>query len=265
MTIDEILLRLDIDGWCVVEGVIPEDKVDAIRESVEEATISKGKSQTYTGVVSARGILGSILPFMHYLNDNRILGVAERWFGPHVRISFTNSIINMPENERGGWHADWPFNQEKPGCIPAPYPDAVMQLSALWMLSPFSADTGGTLLVPGSHRATNNPTGDIGVDRFTPYPTEMQATGSAGSVLLLDSRVWHSTAVNHGDTPRVAMVVRYAPWWLNLDVLMPGSDERARMVDEPGKSENEVPPIPKHVYDMFPEGVKPLYRHWVRE
>ena len=264
MTIDEILLHLDIDGWYVVEGVIPEDEVDVIRESVEAATVSKGQSRTYTGVVSARGILESILPFMHYVNDERILGVAETWFGPHVRSSFTNSIINMPGNERGGWHADWPFNQEKAGCIPAPYPDTVMQLSTLWMLSPFSDETGGTLIVPGSHRTTNNPTGAMGVDRFQPYRTEMQVTGSPGSVLLFDSRLWHSTAANHSDKPRFAMVVRYAPWWLNLDVLMPGSEERIRMVDETGKLENEVPPVPRHVYEALPDDVQPLYRHWVR-
>ena len=35
MTVQEILLHLKLDGWCVIDGVIPSDKVDAIRESVE--------------------------------------------------------------------------------------------------------------------------------------------------------------------------------------------------------------------------------------
>jgi hypothetical protein len=62
----------------------------------------------------------------------------------------------------------------------------------------------------------------------------------------------------------VGLVVRYAPWWLNLDVLMPGSAERARMVDETGQTENEVAAVPPEVYAALPEDVKPLYRHWVR-
>ena len=66
------------------------------------------------------------------------------------------------------------------------------------------------------------------------------------------------------DKPRVGMAVRYAPWWLNLDVLMPGSDERARIVDETGGNENEVAAVPPAIYEALPENVKPLYRHWVR-
>ena len=87
--------------------------------------------------------------------------------------------------------------------------------------------------------------------------------GSAGSVLVLDSRLWHATAANCTDRPRTSVVVRYAPWWLNVNVLMPGSAERRRMVDETGRSENEVPPVPPHVYDALPDDVKPLFRHWV--
>ena len=110
----------------------------------------------------------------------------------------------------------------------------------------------------------DNPTGALGVDRFEQYPAEMQVTGTAGSVLAFDSRLWHATASNTSAGPRVGMVVRYAPWWLNLEVLMPGSEERKRMVEEPGLEENEVPPVPADIYERLPEDVQPLYRHWVR-
>ena len=60
------------------------------------------------------------------------------------------------------------------------------------------------------------------------------------------------------------MVVRYIPWWFNSEILMPGSDERRRMVDEPGLTENEMPALTPEVYEGLPDDVKPLYRHWVR-
>ena len=243
----------------------PKRKSIRIRQSVEETTYAEGIQVGIEGVATRKGLLAFNQSFAPYLADKRILGIAEALFGPHVRISFTTAHINLPGNDRGGWHVDWPFNQNNAGHIPAPYPDAVMHLTTLWMLSPFTAETGATLIVPGSHRTDNNPTGDNGVDPQKPYPTEMQATGRAGSVLMFDSRMWHATAVNHSDKPRVGMAVRYAPWWLDLDVLRPGSVERTRMVDEAGVSENEVVPVPAHVYEALPADVKPLFRHWVAE
>lgn len=265
MTLDQTLLHLKIDGWCVVEGIIPEDKVGAVHESVERSTVAHRNPNAPGGIGHVPGFIRYDQSISPYLADRRILGLAEALLGEHVRVSFTTATINYPGNQRGGWHGDWPFNQNNAGHIPAPYPDATMHLTTLWMLSPFTVENGGTLIVPGSHRSNNNPTGNNGVDPSKPYPTEMQATGPAGSVLVMDSRMWHATAPNRSDQPRTSVVVRYAPWWLNLDVLMSGSDERARIVDEAGKTENNVPPIPPDVYDAFPEDVKPLFRHWVRK
>jgi hypothetical protein len=264
MTVESALLHLQINGWCVVKDIIPKNKVDGIRESVEKTVEAHGTYTGVEGVGTRKGLLAFNQSFAPYLADKRVLGIAEALFGPHARISFTTAHINYPGNVRGALHADWPFNQNNAGHIPAPYPDAVIHLTTLWMLSPFTHDSGGTLVVPGSHRSPNNPSGDNGVDPLAPYPTEMQATGDAGSVLILDSRTWHATAPNQTEKPRVGMAVRYAPWWLNLDVLMPGSDERARIVDETGGNENEIAPVSPAIYKALPEDVKPLYRHWVR-
>lgn len=264
MTVESALLHLQINGWCVVTDIIPTDEVDGIRESVEKTVEAHGTYTGVEGVGTRKGLLAFNQSFAPYLADKRVMGIAEALFGPHVRISFTTAHINYPDNVRGALHADWPFNQNNAGHIPAPYPDAVIHLTTLWMLSPFTHDSGGTLVVPRSHRSPNNPSGNNGVNPLEPYPTEMQATGDAGSVLILDSRTWHATAPNRTGKTRVGMAVRYAPWWLNLDVLMPGSDERARIVDETGGNENEVAPVSPAIYEALPEDVKPLYRHWVR-
>ena len=140
-----------------------------------------------------------------------------------------------------------------------------MHITTLWMLSSFSEENGGTLVVPGSHRCPTNPTADGGPDPSARFPTEINATGSAGSVLVMDSRLWHSTAPNFTEEPRVALAVRYTPWWLNLEVLRPESDERKRMCDEAGANENTVPSIHHGVLERLPPDVKQLYRHWVEQ
>jgi hypothetical protein len=263
MNQDEVLRHLQIDGWYVIEGVIPTDEVGTVRESVERSTTVHSNPEAPEGIGHVPGFIRYDQSLAPYLADRDVLGVVEEMLGHHVRISFTTATINYPGNQRGKWHADWPFNQNNAGHIPAPYPDATMHLTTLWMLSPFTRENGGTLIVPGSHRARNNPTGDNGVNADKPYPTEMQATGPAGSVLVIDSRMWHATAPNRSNEPRTSVVVRYAPWWLNLDVIMPGSVERARLVDETGGRDNLVPLVPPQVYDALPNDVKPLFRHWV--
>ena len=123
----------------------------------------------------------------------------------------------------------------------APYGDAVIHLSSVWMLSDFTEENGGTLVVPGSHRASNNPTGGNGIDVMSPYPTEQQATGKAGDVLLFDSRTWHAAGANTTDQPRLGLAVRYAPWWFNLDYLMPpDSPEKQRLAEEVGRPVEEL-------------------------
>ena len=95
------------------------------------------------------------------------------------------------------------------------------------------------------------------------YPTERIVEGSAGSVLVYDSRLWHAVAANCSDAPRVALIVRYAPWWLNLNPTLIGRPEHQEMVVETGGKNYEMAPLNGEVFARLPAEVQPLYRHWV--
>lgn len=252
------------NGYCIIEGVIPHDRVEAVRTSVLDAVTEhrhrRADAPQHIGAVS--GLINYDQSFAPYLKEERLWAVCCAALGPEARVSYTSSIVNYPGNERGPWHADWPFNQRNAGHVPAPYPDAVFHLTTLWMLTPFTAANGATLVVPGSHRRANNPSGD-GSDPLALLPDEIQLEAEAGAVAVLDSRLWHATAANTSQAARVGLAIRYAPWWLNLALLKPGSDERRRMVDERGLKDNEVPPVEAAVYRRLPTSVQPLFRHWV--
>lgn len=277
MQVDEILSHLDIAGYCVVEAVIPASEVGAVRESVAAAmqaeyetamqraakVRAKGHRIGGAGVQAVPGIINLDQSFAPYLADARIIGVVQALFGDFHRISNTSGMINHPGNDRGYWHADWPFNQTNAAHIPAPYADAVSKLSSLWMLTEFTPETGGTLVVPGSHKQRSNPSDGSGFDREASHPDEVQVAGAAGSVLLLDSRLWHCVASNRSNAPRVAMNVGYVPWWLNLQPTRVGSPDYQAMVVETEGKPNQTPPVPRGMFDGLPEEVKPLLRHWV--
>lgn len=276
-TIDQVLVDLEVQGYSVLERVIPADRVTAVRESVyaahqiraEEANAkaqavrAQGHRLAAAGVQAVPGIINDDQSFAPYVADERIMGAVERLFGAFTHITNVSAMVNFPGNDRAYWHADWPYNQTNAAHIPAPYPDAVIKLSSIWMLTEFNQHTGGTLVLPGSHRTRTNPSGGELHDREAPHPAEVQISGDAGSVMLFDSRLWHCVTTNHSDQPRVALNVGYAPWWLNLQPQKEGTAEFQQMVVEMNGKPNVSPPIPGDVYDSLPEKVKPLVRHMV--
>lgn len=264
MKSDALINSVRENGFCLIENIIPEDRCADIRERLLAAVERYHSSTSPNRVGFIPSVINHDQSFAAYLADPRLMKILKPLLGHNLRISFTSVIVNEPGNARGGWHADWPFNQNNAGHIPAPYPDALFHLTSLWMITPFSQQNGGTLVVPGSHRQLTNPThSDNGVEIDQEVPSEMNVTGPAGSVLLFDSRLWHAASPNLTDQPRVALAVRYAPWWLNLEVLRPESEDRKWLCQQTGNDENRVPSIHRDVFEKLPADVQPLYRHWV--
>ena len=246
-------------GFTVIPDVIPVDECDRISESLL-ATVAEHGYDAPDQIGFVPSVINFDQSFVSYLASDELLGLAESLLGDDVRVSFTSATINFPGNERNLWHSDWPFNQRNSSRIKAPYSDRLMHLTTLWMLSAFTKENGGTLLVPGSHRRSSNPTVNGRV--IEPFDDEIQATGEQGSVLVMDSRMWHATAANETPAPRVSLAVRYAPWWLNLGVLKPGQQQDTIQVAE-GTSHNYVPGITPEAFERLPDNIKPLYAHWV--
>ncbi len=279
MALNENLRRLDAEGFCVLRDVISGSELPDIRTAlvnVQEAQHEqaerelekirkKGHRVGAKGVALLKQAINHTQCFAPYVASRAILDITDSVFGKFTRISCTDCAINHPGNERGYWHSDWPYNQTNASHIPAPYADSIIHLSSIWMLTPFGPETGGTFLIPGSHRNTNNPSagGLQGVDANAPYHAEIQATGEAGSVLLYDSRLWHAVAPNLSNSPRVALIIRYAPWWLNLNPTVAGTPEHTQMVAETGGKNYESVPVTRETYARLPDDVKPLYRHCV--
>ncbi len=279
ITIDAIVSQIEQEGYSIVEGIIPQNKIGAIRSEVvaaqrthneaAEAELAKTRSRGHRigtpGVAVLKQVINATQCFASYLADERILAVVQHFFGDYIRISCTDTVINQPGGERGYWHADWPYNGTNSTHVKAPYGGMIMHLSSIWMLTPFTKDNGATFILPRSHQLTNNPaTGEMeGIDLDAPNPDERQALGPEGSVLFYDSRLWHAVAPNISHTSRVALVVRYAPWWLNLTPTMKGTPDHDRMVIEKGGKNYDAIPIRKDVFEKLPDNVKQLYRHWV--
>ena len=282
MDVTEIVMHMQIDGFCVIPDVIPKDEVPHVLGSVERTTkklqpdrfpedgeepgqwtdpdlIKNGKE------ARPRGLLNHDQSFVPYLAEPHLAGALEGLLGPHYLAQDCGVAIGMGTLRRG-LHTDWPYNRKDDSAYlklcqcPVEVP---VLINTLWMLTPFTEENGATAVVPGSHRYGKFPGTDVDLDRFARYPTELQATGEAGSVLMLDGRTWHSVMPNNSGKRRSCLILRWIPWWFNMGLCREGSLEREYWIDELGAGTRREPLVKREVYDRLPSNVQPLYRHWV--
>ena len=251
------------DGFVLLKGIIPPDHVGRIRKDVADTVRRHTSLPLPKGYVT--GFLRLNQTVAPYLTHPRILELVDRLFGEDARISMVTGVINGPGIERGPVHADWPYNQNHGSRVKAPYPDIVMNLVTMWMLSRFTKENGGTIVVPGSHRKNNAPRTGSELDPTATHEGETQLQGEPGDVCVLDARTWHAIAPNRTDEERVAVIVRYAPWWVNLNPLRPGSHDRKQIVEHRDGSDPQVEPIPDSVYRLLPADLQTLVYHMVVE
>ena len=116
--------------------------------------------------------------------------------------------------------------------------------------------SGGTWVIPGSHKDKRTPRGPKdNITLTAPISGEMQVRSRAGSVFIQDSRLWHSSPLhNFSNKDRVAVVSRWCPWWLSADEFAPKS--RFNIVCRP---------ILKKEYHSLPKNLKPLMKHLCSE
>ena len=258
-----------MEGWCLVEGVIPKNHVNTIRKEVITANEKAAQEyESWGGSLAhqwgpreevGKNVVAYIPSLAAYFGDKRVVGIAQAMLDPHVRIAQTEFKTRQPNEIRNkrSFHSDWPHDltdRDNAGAVFMPFPDVTMGLTTLWMLSSFSEKKGGTWVVPRSHRDLRNPLSHLDprnppglhddIDGTLPIPGEIQLFGSAGSVVMLDSRIWHSVASNPSPEPRVTVLTRYSPWWINLEL---GGRNQAI--------------VPKMAYEALPDDVKLLYRH----
>ncbi len=93
-------------------------------------------------------------------------------------------------------------------------PDSTHPLTVnlLTPLVDIDEQNGGTLLIPGSHRVladavrNGEPVGTL--------PPAINLDAEAGTVVMIDGRLLHSTGINHTDTPRIVMLNAMQVGWL---------------------------------------------------
>ena len=220
--------------------------------------------------------------YASFLAHPLLLQIAQRSLDDHLKIAQLHlrpiaadsadgtpggfgKSVNRGRPDTREWHTDWPHDlsaygagdaQTNAGCIRQPFPDVPMCLVMIWYLTDVDEDSGGTWVVPGSHKDARNPRGPA--DNITvtaPITGDIQVSAKAGSVFIQDSRTWHASAMhNISGRRRIAVVNRWCPWWMSVDDYAPG-----------GTFNTVCRPLARDEYVALPRELQPLMRHLCSE
>ena len=183
------LAEIDEQGFTILEGAIEPDLVVELRDTLRryhEETAASPRNTAAEGWATLRSynLLSKGEVFQQVPVHPEVLPFAENLLGPECLISGMTAMDIGPTEKPQALHAD-------DVTLRIPKPHVPLMVTTIWALTDFTAENGGTRVVPGSHRWEDP---DY-TKEYETQPTVMKA----GSVLVLHGSTWHSGGGNVTD------------------------------------------------------------------
>jgi ectoine hydroxylase-related dioxygenase (phytanoyl-CoA dioxygenase family) len=191
--------RLDRDGYAPLPGVLTGRQVQAMRARLAELTAAEGEAagtevHQETGTDRLADLVNKDPIFEVCFTHPVVLAAVAHVLG-EFRLSSLNSRAARPGQGHQPLHADWG------GPVPPP---GYQVCNSVWLLDDFTPANGATRVVPGSHllgvRAR-----DALPDPAAAHPGEVLLLAPAGTVVVVNSHLWHGGTRNRGSQPRRAL------------------------------------------------------------
>ena len=176
------VLDLELYGYTVLDQIKPLSFFDDLRSTIlklgEEDRIAgrriplagdRGKSYLVTWLLARDRI------FEEAVMAEKPLALITYLMGESCQISSNHGHVRGEGDLPQGLHADAPL-------VPGPIPEAPVASNIMWALDDFTLESGGTLVVPGSHRQRSHP--PVGASKMA-VPIEARK----GSVLIFNGNV----------------------------------------------------------------------------
>ena len=232
VTADDVATSLEQDGWALVENLMSADWVAAARSELEEIleTTPCGRDD-FEGHKTRRiyALFAKTRTLDAAAVHPIVLAALDRALG-HYQLSAPTGIEIGPGETAQPLHPD-------DAIYPLARPHQEIVVNAMWPLCDFTAENGGTVLVPGSHRWANELPG--------PDSPKITIEMPAGSLLIYSGNLWHGGGANRTDRSRLGVVLHYSASWLR-------------------PVENHVLAVPQAVVRTLPERLQELLGYNIR-
>ncbi len=219
---DQLRADLDEHGYCLLANALSPAQVETVRgRLLDQAAgeMADGIAFRDGGPVADDGtpppnqrvlnMLDKGEEFHQLLLHPIVDEVVCHLLGNQVISSSVTANIANPGGQPQALHSDQ-------GYVDIPITDAVV-CNTLWMLCDFTAENGGTNLIPGSHHWNRYP------DPVDDYSKCIGLEGPVGTACVFDGRVWHGTGPNRTQEPRIGLLNYWCRPWLRQQENMAAS------------------------------------------
>ena len=208
--------EIGVSGFTVVPGVIDEAELPEAQRrvsSVYELQVREiGGAENLRAIndeLIARCLLAYDDYFLAIATSPKIVALLERLLGDYFTLLQQNAIINLPGmiSYQTSWHRDLIYQHF--------VPSRPIAVSALVCLDDFSKETGGTHVLPGTHKLEKFPS------QGYVQQHEMAVNAKAGSAIVFDSMLFHRGGVNSSNSPRRGLNHLYSLPFIKQQIDMP--------------------------------------------
>jgi ectoine hydroxylase-related dioxygenase (phytanoyl-CoA dioxygenase family) len=208
--------EIRISGYSVVPRLVDAPMLQTIRTRLDSAYAAQAaevggeeRLRAINDANVARCLLAQDLFFLQLATHPRVLAIAAELLGDYFILQQQNGVINPPSgpNHQSAWHRDLPYQHfvtSRP-----------LALSALWCIDEFNEVTGGTWVVPASHRTERSPSEDFVQSHAKGI------VGQPGDALVFDSMLYHRAGENNSGKLRRGINHVYSLPFLKQQIDLP--------------------------------------------
>lgn len=203
---DDLRAKLAGDGWCVVPDVIPRDlAAEAVSRlwAIARANAEDGYSCFLPGLDPNPSMVRVLTPlqsdslFRELVQNETALGLARAVVEQDVIVANCTANIALPGARPMMMHSDLAFILPEPWLYP-------WSVNVVWCLSDMNEANGATRCIPGSHAwRTQADIPENAEDLLIPLEA------SAGSIVVMDGRLWHTSGANVTEDQERALLFAY--------------------------------------------------------
>ncbi len=201
--ISRIVEEIDERGFCIVPSVITPEEADEARRVLEGLLEAEATAETRAARTQRVGGIAYKHPiFLELMAHPFIVELWQTYLADEDIICCTWSANTAyPGYDKYAWHPDYPY-----WWINQPWPLDQVCGQTIWLLDDFSAENGGTGVLPGTHRKGHPPPRDMA---GAWQPEAEILTGVRGSVMVMHGATWHTARPNKTDKARSALLGMY--------------------------------------------------------